>query len=156
MQRSVLLCFYPWQQRLFPPKCLVGSITSASILPQMVLISQLVFGIHLDSGAGRLLFVLGQAQAQSDWREALTFDGGGRDFSFSVGCDQEISVLLLALTVSHLMTVKETSLRMSPTLRTAEWRQGRCLYPWKQCGATNWSATCLEIIALSLDFHYVA
>lgn len=75
-----------------PSKSLVGSISSASILPQMVLRSQLVLGIRLDSGAGRLLWVLGQAQVPG-WPNQiegkhLHLMAGGRDFSFSVGFDQ--------------------------------------------------------------------
>ena len=75
-----------------PSNSLVGSISSASILPQMVLRSQLVLGICLDSGAGRLLWVLGQAQVPG-WPNQiegkhLHLMAGGRDFSFSVGFDQ--------------------------------------------------------------------
>lgn len=63
--------------------------------------------------------------------------------------------MLLPVTVSYLITMKETSLRMSPRLRTAAWRQGKRLHPWEWYRATDRSATCLAI-ALSPDFRDMA
>lgn len=127
MEISVLFLFYPWHWRFCPPESLVGSLTSASILPQMACISQLVLDLLLDSRACGLLLVLGWAQVpgwptQIEGKD-LTFHGRARDLSFSAGFGQVNSNLATGC-YCHL-TVKETSLRMSLMLRTASGERDR-------------------------------
>lgn len=122
----------------------LGSLTSASIFLHLVHISQLVLGILLDSGACRSLLVSGWAQVPG-WPNQT----GGKDFHLMVGEEiflslsdliKEMAILLLAVTVSYLMTMKEDSLQMSLMLRQS--RERRSTWSLKII-RSNWLQCCM-------------
>lgn len=111
--------------RFCPPNLLVV-LSLVHPFHELIRISQLVLGILLDSRTYRLLLVLGWAQVPGRPNQIE-----GKDLHFLSLLDliKETAILLLAVTVSYFMTMKEDSRRMSLMLRTAKQKETEYLGP---------------------------
>lgn len=128
MGRSILLLFCPWHWRFCSPESLLVSSLVHPSYPRWF-----VYANEFLAFFRRLLLVLGWAQVLG-WPNQIE----GKDLHlimreeiplFLLDLTTETAILLLDITVNYLMIRKETSLRMSLMVRTAEWKEGEYLSP---------------------------